>query len=155
MTKHPLAQDNLILHGVTITHPDRIVFAEGKITKGDVARYYAAVAPLLLREIQNRPITVVRCPSGVKAGCFYQRNVGFGLGANVYPFVWRYKDSSYKYIYVKDLKGIMELIQMGVIEIHPWGATIANIHTPASAPGGEPDEHAGAETTRHLYKAET
>jgi bifunctional non-homologous end joining protein LigD len=121
---------DLILHGITITHPDRIVFEEGKITKGDVARYYAAVAPFLLGDIQNRPITVVRCPSGVKADCFYQRNVGFGLGEDVYPFVWKYKGRSYKYIYVKDVKGIMEMIQMGVIEIHPWGATIDKVHTP-------------------------
>jgi len=130
MKNQAIAQEDLILHGVTITHPDRIVFAEGKITKGDVARYYAAVAPLLLRDIHSRPITVVRCPSGVKAGCFYQRNVGFGLGADVYPFVWTYKGSNYKYIYVKDVKGIMEMVQLGVIEIHPWGATIGNIHTP-------------------------
>jgi bifunctional non-homologous end joining protein LigD len=124
------AQDRLILHGVQITHPDRIFFEEGKITKGDVAQYYGAVAPLLLREIRGRPITVVRCPSGVKADCFYQRNVGFGLGANVFPFHWKYKGRSYKYIYVKDATGIMQMIQMGVIEIHPWGATIDKIHTP-------------------------
>ena len=130
MKTKPHDRDNLILHGVTITHPDRIVFEEGKITKGDVARYYAVVAPLLLREIRSRPITVVRCPSGVKADCFYQRNVGFGLGANVHPFFWKYKGSSYKYIYVKDRMGIMQMIQMGVIEIHPWGATIDKIHTP-------------------------
>jgi bifunctional non-homologous end joining protein LigD len=131
MTKNTIAQqEDLILHGVKITHPDRIVFEEGKITKGDVARYYAAVAPLLLREIQRRPITVVRCPSGIKADCFYQRNVGFGLGPDVHPFVWNYKGSRYKYIYVNDVKGIMEMIQMGVIEIHPWGATIDKVHTP-------------------------
>ena len=128
--KRPAAQGDVILHGVRITHPDRIVFEDGHITKGDVARYYAAVAPLLLQEIAKRPITVVRCPSGVKAECFYQRNVGFGLGADVHPFFWTYKGSSYKYIYVKDIKGIMEMIQMGVIEIHPWGATIDKIHTP-------------------------
>ena len=125
-----IAQEDLILHGVKITHPDRIVSEEGKITKADVARYYAAVAPLLLQEIQGRPITVVRCPSGIKDDCFYQRNVGFGLGPDVYPFFWTYKGRSYKYIYVKDVKGIMEMIQMGVIEIHPWGATIDTIHTP-------------------------
>ena len=119
-----------MLHGVHITHPDRIVFEDGSLTKGDVARYYAEVAPLLLRDIKNRPITVVRCPGGIKADCFYQRNVGFGLGQDVYPFHWKYKGSSYKYIYVNDAKGIMEMIQMGVIEIHPWGATIDNIHMP-------------------------
>ena len=129
MKENPITQD-LILHGVKITHPDRIVFEEGKITKGDVARYYAAVASFLLREIKSRPISLLRCPSGIKADCFYQRNVGFGLGADVYPFVWKYKGRSYKYIYVTDEKGIMEMIQMGVIEIHPWGATIDKVHTP-------------------------
>ena len=128
--KHTDAQEDLILHGVRITHPDRMVSEQGPITKGDVARYYAAVAPFLLREIQSRPITVVRCPSGIKADCFYQRNVGFGLGPDIYPFTWHYKGRSYKYIYVNDVQGIMEMIQMGVIEIHPWGATIDNIHTP-------------------------
>jgi len=130
MKRHGMSQQDLVLHGVRITHPDRVVFEQGNITKGDVARYYAAVAPLLLREIARRPLSVVRCPGGIKAHCFYQRNVGFGLGADVHPFSWKYKGSSYKYIYVKDVAGIMELIQMGVIEIHPWGATIEKIHTP-------------------------
>jgi len=130
MKTNNMAQAALILHGVTITHPNRIVFEEGKITKADVARYYAAVASFLLRDIQHRPISLLRCPSGIKDDCFYQRNVGFGLGTDVYPFVWNYKGRSYKYIYVKDEKGIMEMIQMGVIEIHPWGATIDKVHTP-------------------------
>jgi bifunctional non-homologous end joining protein LigD len=129
MKKQKPVQDNLVLHGVTITHPDRVVFENG-ITKGDVARYYAAVAPLLLQDIQHRPISVLRCPGGINADCFYQRNVGSGLGAHVHPFSWTYKGRSYKYIYVKDVRGIMEMIQMGVIEIHPWGATIDKIHTP-------------------------
>jgi hypothetical protein len=54
VTKNRIAPD-LILHGVKITHRDCIVFEEGRITKGAVAEYYAAVAPFLLREIQNRP----------------------------------------------------------------------------------------------------
>jgi bifunctional non-homologous end joining protein LigD len=130
VNKNETAHDNLVLHGVKITHPDRIVFEEGMITKGEVARYYAAVAPVLLREIRNRPISLLRCPSGTKADCFYQRNVGSGLGADVHPFLWKYKGRSYKYIYVTDDKGIMEMIQMGVIEIHPWGSTIDKVHTP-------------------------
>src|SRR5689334_7426210 len=120
----------LILHGVTITHPDRVVFETGRISKGAVARYYAAIAPFLLKEIQDRPISLLRCPSGIDADCFYQRNLGSGLGTDVHPFVWKYKGGHYKYIYVSDEKGLMEMIQMGVIEIHPWGATIDHIHTP-------------------------
>lgn len=120
MKKPSVQEPPLMLHGVTITHPDRLVFEEDTITKGGVSRYYAAVAPLLLEEIQDRPLSLWRCPSGINADCFYQRNLGFGLGPDVHPFVWKYKGRSYKYIYVKDEKGLMEMIQMRVIEIHPW-----------------------------------
>jgi len=122
--------DALVLHGVTITHPDRVVYPDAGITKGDVARYYAAVAPFLLEEIRDRPISLLRCPSGTKAGCFFQRNVGFGLGADVLPFDWRYKGRRYQYIYIQDAKGLMEMVQMGVLEIHPWGATVKDVHHP-------------------------
>ena len=80
-----------MLHGVHITHPDRIVFEDGSLTKGDVARYYAEVAPLLLRDIKNRPITVVRCPGGIKADCFYQRNVGVGWARMSIHFIGNIK----------------------------------------------------------------
>lgn len=130
MKKASVDESPLILHGVTITHPDRVVFEENAITKGEVARYYAAVAPFLLEEIRCRPLSLLRCPSGIDADCFYQRNLGFGLGTDVHPFDWHYKGRSYKYIYVKDETGLMEMIQMGVVEIHPWGATVDRVHTP-------------------------
>jgi bifunctional non-homologous end joining protein LigD len=130
MKNKGMDEEDLILHGVKITHPDRLVFEEEQITKGDVAQYYAAVAPFLLQEIKHRPISLLRCPGGMKAECFYQRNIGSGFGGDVYPFFWNYKGRSYKYIYVKNVNGIMEMIQMGVVEIHPWGATIDNVHMP-------------------------
>jgi len=122
--------DALVLHGITITHPERIVYKDAGVTKGDIARYYAAVAPYLLQEIKGRPISLLRCPSGTNAACFFQRNVGFGLGPDVLPFDWDYKGHSFQYIYVNSEKNIMEMIQMGVIEIHPWGSTVKKIHTP-------------------------
>ncbi len=48
MKKTSVEEHALTLHGVTITHPDRLVLEQGRITKGEVARYYAAVAPFLL-----------------------------------------------------------------------------------------------------------
>ncbi|MCS6306116.1 MAG: hypothetical protein H8K07_21000 [Nitrospira sp.] len=89
MKKISVDESALTLHGVMITHPDRLVFEEGAIAKGEVARYYAAVAPFLLEEIRDRLISLLRCPSGVNADCFYQRNLGFGLGTDVYLFVWK------------------------------------------------------------------
>jgi bifunctional non-homologous end joining protein LigD len=121
--------DDLVLHGVRITHPGRIVFEAGHITKGQLARYYAAAAPLLLPGIVNRPLSLLRCPSGIGGGCFFQRNPG-GLGRHVYPFAFHHKGKKYEYLYIRDAAGLMELVQMGAVEIHPWGAKVGNIDRP-------------------------
>ncbi|MEP7366783.1 MAG: DNA ligase D [Acidobacteriota bacterium] len=121
---------NLVLNGVTITHPSRVIFAAANITKGDLAKYYAAAAPFLLPAIAGRPISVLRCPSGVDEECFFQRSPGKGLGKDVHPFKFRHKGKSYEYLYIDDEQGLLQLVQMGVIEIHPWGARVDAIDFP-------------------------
>jgi len=129
-TRASTAPKQPIIAGITITHPDRVISAEGRITKGQLAEYYAAVAPYILPAIMKRPLSLLRCPTGVNGDCFYQRNPGKGLGKDVHPFVFRHKGKSYEYLYIDDEKGLLELIQMGVIEIHPWGARIETIDFP-------------------------
>jgi bifunctional non-homologous end joining protein LigD len=123
-------QTILTLHGVTITHPDRVISEVGQITKGEIAQYYAVVAPRMLPQIARRPLSLLRCPSGVDHQCFYQRNLRKGFGPDVHPFEFKYKGITYEYIYIENAKGLMELIQMGAIEIHPWGARIDSIDRP-------------------------
>jgi len=120
----------LVVGGVTITHPDRVISETGNITKGALAEYYAGVAALLLPRIVRRPLSLLRCPSGIDEQCFYQRNPGRGLGPDVKPFEFRHKGKKYEYLYIEDEKGLLGLIQMGAIEIHPWGATIDAIDYP-------------------------
>ncbi|MCY7271740.1 MAG: non-homologous end-joining DNA ligase, partial [Sphingomonas bacterium] len=55
--------------GVRITNPDRLIFPEAKLTKGDLADYYAAVEAIFLRDAARRPITLVRCPQGRGKAC--------------------------------------------------------------------------------------
>jgi bifunctional non-homologous end joining protein LigD len=120
----------LVAGGITITHPDRIISEAGQITKGDLAEYYAAVAPFILLRIARHPLSLLRCPSGIDGKCFFQRNPGKGLGADVHPFEFKHKGKRYEYLYIEDEKGLLELIQMGAIEIHPWGAPIDAIDYP-------------------------
>ncbi len=120
----------LVVHGIAITHPDRVISETGHITKGAVAEYYASVAPLLLPRIVRRPISLLRCPAGIDSECFYQRNPGRGLGKDVRPFEFEHNGKKYEYLYIDDEKGLLEVIQMGTIEIHPWGATIDAIDYP-------------------------
>src|SRR5689334_12638180 len=72
---------SVVLNAIAITHPDRVISETGHITKGELAEYYAAVASLILPEIARRPLSLLRCPSGIDKQCFFQRNPGRGLGA--------------------------------------------------------------------------
>jgi bifunctional non-homologous end joining protein LigD len=120
----------LVLEGITITHPERVISETGHVTKGELAEYHAAIAPSMLPRLLRHPISLLRCPSGIGNQCFYQRNPGRGLGADVKPFPFRHKGKSYEYLYIDDAKGLLEIVQMGAIEIHPWGATVDAIDYP-------------------------
>jgi bifunctional non-homologous end joining protein LigD len=116
--------------GVVITHPERVISEMGHITKGELAGYYAGVAGLLLPRIAGRPVSLLRCPSGIDGGCFYQRNPGRGLGPDVKAFEFNNHGKKFEYLYIEDEKGLLELVQMGAIELHPWGAPVDAIDYP-------------------------
>ena len=122
--------ERLVLGGVTITHPDRVISEEGQVTKGELAAYYAGVAGLILPQIINRPISLLRCPTGIGRDCFFQRNPGRGLGADIKQFTFRHKGKKYEYLYIEDERGLLEVVQMGGIELHPWGAPVDAIDYP-------------------------
>jgi bifunctional non-homologous end joining protein LigD len=120
----------LVVSGIVITHPDRVISETGHVTKGELAEYFAGVAGLILPQIVHRPISLLRCPAGIDGECFFQRNPGRGLGADVRTFEFNHKGKKYEYLYIEDEKGLLEVIQMGAIELHPWGARIDAIDYP-------------------------
>ncbi|MCA1798823.1 MAG: DNA ligase D [Xanthomonadaceae bacterium] len=96
-----------------ISSPERVVYANPRTTKGDVADYYRKIAPLMLRDLARRPLSLLRCPDGITGQCFYQKHLGDA-----------------EYIYVEDTEGLLELVQMNALEFHPWGATTADPERP-------------------------
>ncbi len=107
---------------VRLTHPRRIVFSEGNVTKQDVANYYLAVMHLLLPEIANRPLSIVRCPEGAGAECFYQKHRSTGLQRVDSVRLSGESGNLADYLVVKDADDLMELVQFNALEFHPWGA---------------------------------
>ena len=61
---------------------------------------------------------------------FFSENPGRGLGAHIRTFEFKNKSKTYEYLYIEDEKGLLELIQMGAIELHPWGAPVDAIDYP-------------------------
>ena len=110
-----------------VSHAERSVYGEAGISKGDVAAYYSAVAPWILPEIGDRPLSVLRCPNGVGKPCFVQKHIKPGIGDHVYPVTIREDGETREYISVRDEEGLLELVQMNVLEFHPWGAKADDI----------------------------
>jgi bifunctional non-homologous end joining protein LigD len=116
--------------GIRVSNPDRVVFPKAGITKGEVARYYEAVADVLLPHVIDRPLTVIRCPEGIGGQCFYQKHLYENLPPSIHGVEVREKKQKEPYILIRDLEGLIGLVQMGVIELHPWGSRAETLELP-------------------------
>jgi bifunctional non-homologous end joining protein LigD len=125
------------IEGVRLTSPDKVLYAEQGITKRVLAQYYVAVAERMLPHIARRPLSLVRCPAGSGAPCFFQKHVGSGIPTGVHRVevpdgvgTAEHDEGASTYLWVDDRNGLAALAQMGVLEIHPWGSTIDKLETP-------------------------
>ncbi|HEY4116049.1 MAG TPA: non-homologous end-joining DNA ligase [Rhizomicrobium sp.] len=115
-----------ILEGVRLSHPDKVLYPEQGITKQALAEYYLAVAEWMLPHVVNRPISLVRCPAGRAKKCFFQRHAGSGVPPQLGEVPIEGFGEEQAFLYIKNVSGLMALVQMGVLEIHPWGSRIDN-----------------------------
>jgi bifunctional non-homologous end joining protein LigD len=113
-------------HGVALSHPDKVLYPEQGITKRALAEYYAAVADWMLPHVVNRPISLVRCPAGRAKKCFFQRHAGSGVPPQLSEVPIDGFGEEQAFLYIKDLSGLIALVQMGVLEMHPWGSRVDN-----------------------------
>ena len=109
---------------IKITHPDRLIYPSLGITKADLARYYTEVGDWMLPHVGNRPLTLVRCPDGAEAKCFYQRHLGMGASPGDLKTFERLRSSKGKYLYLESKNGILSAVQNGAVEFHTWGASV-------------------------------
>jgi bifunctional non-homologous end joining protein LigD len=104
--------------GIAVSHPDRVLYASIGATKLDLARYYESVAEWILPQLRDRPLTVVRCPRGPEHKCFYQRNAHETMPKRG------------EFIVADKLETLIQLVQMGVIELHTWGSRASKPKAP-------------------------
>lgn len=118
--------------GVRLTHPDKILDEQSRLTKLMLAEYYAAVADHLLPHIAERPLSIVRCPEGSGKPCFFQKHIGMGMPAGIdsVPVALKKGGPPEKYLTVSKTEGLVGLAQMGVLELHPWGSRNDALETP-------------------------
>ena len=116
---------------VRISNRDRVIFPESKITKGQLADYYARMAPLMLPFIGGRPISLVRCPQGRARKCFFQKHDSGSFGEAVRHVPIKEKDGGAEdYLWIDTAEGLLACVQMGAIEFHGWGARAEDVERP-------------------------
>jgi bifunctional non-homologous end joining protein LigD len=108
--------------GVRLSNPDKILYPDQGITKAELADYYLAVADHMLPHVRRRPVTLLRCPTGQEQKCFYQRHAGSGVPDELKQV--KVPGFEEPFLYIEDAAGLVALVQMGVLEIHPWGVTV-------------------------------
>ena len=129
--KPQAAQDGATtVAGVTLSNAGKVLYPDAGLTKLDLARYYEAVADWALPHLTGRPLSLLRCPEGHTGECFFQKHQSAGMPPSIHRIEIAEKAGTETSLYVKDLAGIVGLVQMGVLEVHPWGSTIARVETP-------------------------
>lgn len=122
--------DDPVIDSVHITHPERVLFPEQGITKLELVRYLEKVADLMLPHVENRLVSLVRCPEGRQKKCFFQRHAGAGLGDGFLSMAVEGSEKREDYLYLDGRKGLIAAAQMGVLEFHIWGSRIDAIEKP-------------------------
>ena len=106
--------------GVRLSHPDRALWPG--VTKADLAAYWQTVAPHALPEIAHRPLALVRCPDGVGGEHFFQKHPSQGFP----PQLHAGEADGAPYLALDDAAGLVAATQMSALELHAWGATLAD-----------------------------
>src|SRR5260370_39863878 len=96
----------------------------------DRARHSGVLADWALPHLANRPLSLVRCPEGYTGECFFQKHESAGMPPSIRRFELAEKAGTETSLYIEDLAGLVGLVQIGVLEIHPWGAPITRREQP-------------------------
>jgi bifunctional non-homologous end joining protein LigD len=110
-----------------LTHPERILWPEPGVSKEGLAEFYSDIADWILPHISGRVLSLVRCPSGAAAKCFFAKHPWAGLSKAVERVDVGEKE---KMLTLDSIEGLIDLVQAGVLEIHPWGSTYAKLEQP-------------------------
>jgi bifunctional non-homologous end joining protein LigD len=113
-----------------ITHPDKVLFPDAGITKGELAAYYEAIAPVLLPHLRGRPVTMERYPAGIGEQGFWQKDVSKGFPKWLQRVEVPKKDGMVHYPVVTDLRSLLWITNQNTITQHVWTSRLPDLEYP-------------------------
>jgi bifunctional non-homologous end joining protein LigD len=122
--------NSIVIAGIKITNPDKVIFDDPEITKADIVRYYEKVAGRMLPYVNQRILSIVRCPKGISQNCFYKKHPGPDSKGIVTIPVSNSDGETEDYFYIENVSGLLSEVQMGTLEFHTWGSRVAELEKP-------------------------
>ncbi len=122
--------NSVIIEGIKISNPDKVMFDEPVITKAEVVQYYKKVSERMLPYVSYRILSAVRCPKGITQTCFYKKHPGSdSKGIDTIPIATS-KGETEEYFYIKNTSGLISEVQRGTLEFHIWGSRVDELEMP-------------------------
>ena len=115
---------------VVITHPEKVLFPDEGITKGDLAAYHEIVAPMMLPHLKGRPVTMERYPAGIGKKGFWQKSVEKGFPSWLERVDVPKKDGVVHHPVVNDERSLMWIVNQNTITQHVWVSRVPRLFNP-------------------------
>ena len=113
-----------------ITHPEKVLFPDDGITKGDLAAYYETIAPVIVPHLRGRPITMERYPAGIGKKGFWQKSVEKGFPDWLERVEVPKKDGVVHHPIVTDARSLLWVTNQNTVTQHVWTSRIPNLYYP-------------------------
>jgi DNA ligase D-like protein (predicted polymerase) len=118
---------------VNISHPDKVFWPDDGYTKGDLAKYYQEIFPELEPYVDDRILSMERCPDGMLGSCFYQKEMPKGMPAGTPSKRIKHvgKSTEYtNYVVGGSLATQLALVNLGCIAVHVAGTRASSERKP-------------------------
>ncbi len=103
-----------------ITHPEKVLFPDDGITKGELAAYYECVAPFMVPHMRARPVTMERYPAGIGAEGFFHKDLSKGFPAWLKRAEVPKKGGTVHHPLVTDTRSLLWITNQNTITPHVW-----------------------------------
>lgn len=116
--------------GVSLSHPERLIYPELGISKLELARYFERISHWVVPHVKGRPLTLVHCPAGIAAPCRYLKHAKQWGPAALRRVRIREKTKVGEYLVADTAQAVVALVQMGIVEVHTWNSTDDDLERP-------------------------
>ena len=118
------------MESVVISHPEKVLFPDDGITKGEMAAYYEAIAPLMLPHVRGRPVTMERFHRGIGEEGFFQKSIAKGAPEWLPIAEVPKKGGTVKHPLINDERSLRWLANQNCITPHVWVSRVPDLYHP-------------------------